>query len=96
MKYIIFDDTFPVISDNMTGHNEIKYCSRFGNKEATSAGMFYFKIKNDSCGNELIIPVCYGKSTSLNLEAKEIDSYLIAKTMYDFVDREELKTLCKN
>lgn len=91
MKYIIYDDTFPVIISEMSGHNEIRH----EGKQPTSAGMLYFKNKKDSCGNDLAIPVCYGKSISLNIESQKIDSYLIAKTMYNFVDSDELKKLCE-
>jgi hypothetical protein len=72
MKYIIFDNIFPVIFNEAIGHNDIKVSGM----KPTSAGFVEIFDDHFSIGTEVS-----GKSVSLNLPSKKEDSKIITKTL---------------
>lgn len=75
MKYIIFDNIFPVIFNEAIAHKDIKI---FGMK-ATSAGFVEIFSDGLTIGAE-----ASGKSVSLNLSSKEEDSKIITRTLLKY------------
>jgi hypothetical protein len=72
MKYIIFDNIFPVIFNEAIGHNDIKVLGM----KPTSAGFVEIFDDHFSIG-----AIASGKSVGLNLLSKEEDSKIITKTL---------------
>ena len=72
MKYVMFDYEIPVIFPTYIGHNELKISSKI----PTSAG--FIAIGTDKCG---VTCECYGKSISLRLQSREIDSKICQKIL---------------
>jgi len=72
MKYIIFDNIFPVIFNEAIGHKDITIAGM----KPTSAGFVEIFSDGISIGAE-----ASGKSVSLNLSSKEKDSKIITKTL---------------
>jgi hypothetical protein len=72
MKYIIFDNCFPVIFSEGISHNEVTVHGM----KPTSAG-FAILI---GYGNYITVN-CYGESVSLKLSHKEHDEEIITKSV---------------
>ena len=75
MKYIIFDDIFPVIFNEAIQHKDIKIWGM----QPTSAGYLYIS----SIENELSIRT-YGESISLGIGSKEDDNNIIKNTLLNY------------
>ena len=73
MKYIIFENKYPVIFPNEIIHYEINIDTRF-RLNHTSAG--HVNIK----GNKVTV---YGESESLGLKPKPEDKQLLEKLIYE-------------
>ena len=75
MKYIIFDDIFPVIFNEAIAHRDMLVSGM----KPTSAGFVEIFSDGLTVGAE-----ASGKSVSLNLPSKKEDSKIITKTLLKY------------
>jgi hypothetical protein len=75
MKYIIFDDIFPVIFNEAISHNSII----INGMRPTSAGF----VNINSIENELSVKT-YGESISLGISSKKEDKDIIINTLLNY------------
>lgn len=79
MKYVILAEEYPIIFHPSIPHSAFK---EIDGKAATSAGFFVVEFVYDSDG---ILYVershCFGRSSTLNLDAKEDDEVLISNLL---------------
>lgn len=71
MKYIIFDNQYPVLFPESITHCTVK----IDGKKPTSSGFIVFFKAGDVC--------CYGESGSLGITSKPEDRLLIEKYLKD-------------
>jgi len=75
MKYIIFDNCFPIIFTEAIAHKDIS----ISGMEPTSAGYLYIS----SVENELSVRT-YGESTSLGIGSNKKDKDIITNTLLSY------------
>ncbi len=77
MKYVIMDDTLPIVFH--PGIQHVNICRR---DKITSAGFCHISSETGMNGDIDCVVDCFGKSVSLNIESKEGD----AKKIKDMIE----------
>lgn len=85
LKYVVFDDVFPVVFGEYAQHREVKIGLAC---KPTSAGFFTMaevETPRESrfVGTRMIEVNPYGESISLNLKSKPTDKFLLEKLFND-------------
>lgn len=75
LKYIIFDNAFPVVFGEYFKHSDMQISNGL---KPTSAGFCIVKSENDDAKKHNKV-ICFGESTSLNLKSSPLDSKMVER-----------------
>jgi len=79
IKYIIFDKSYPVLTSEAVGHNEVRLSSRYSDMKPTSAGFCTINQEDE----EMKVN-CHGESVSLDLKCDKENDERIIKRMFNY------------
>lgn len=71
-KYVIVDGRAIVFSAAITHSNMVGY-----NEKCDGAGFVRFVCEKDEYGDDVIKAQCYGRSVSLDIDSREVDSKIV-------------------
>lgn len=71
-KYVIVDGSAIVFSAAITHSDMVKY-----GQKCSGAGFVRFFSEKDEYGDDVIKAQCYGRSVSLDIDSREVDSKIV-------------------